>query len=60
MEQLAKNASRERARQYQLKLRNHEGELSRLQRDLQHASLLSSNTSPSGNYRDPYSDDYQV
>jgi hypothetical protein len=62
MDQLAKSASRDRARGFQQKLRTLEGDLSRLQRDLHHASLLSSNRegNPSNNFRDPYSDDYQV
>jgi len=61
MEQLAKNASRERARKLQTKLRTFEGDLSKLQRDLQGASLFSSSgNGPSSNFRDPYSDDYQV
>jgi len=62
MDQLAKNTSRERARKLQQKLRTFEGDLTRLQRDLQHASLLTSNNlgGPSNNFRDPYNDDYQV
>jgi len=61
MDQLTRNASKNNQRKLQQKLRTFEGDLSKLQRDLQHASLLSSNSSsPSNNFRDPYSDDYQV
>jgi len=59
MEQIAKNSPRERARKLQTKLRTFEGDLSRLQRDLQSASLFSSSgNGPSNNFRD--SDDFQV
>jgi len=58
MEQLAKTGTRDRTRKMQQKLRTHEADLTRLQRDLQHASLLSP-TTPQTTYSDS-SDDYQV